>query len=160
MRTPGGGSVGRMTFLTRTARIVSGTGVIAVGAAHAIWAIGSTWPARSRRELAEAVVGNPDALPGRGATAVVAATALTAGVVIAGAGGDRDGAVRLRRLAGAALVTRAAVGGEVALAALGLPPAKSKFVALDTRYYRPLCAVLGLGALLGARSRRSRTTDA
>ncbi|MBL3698660.1 DUF3995 domain-containing protein [Leucobacter luti] len=144
-----------MTTLTKTARSISGIGLGAVGAVHALWATGSHWPARSRGRLAEAVVGNADALPGPRACAVVAGAAVLAGGVAAGIGGEARLAVRARRLTGVALLARGALGGDVALAVLGLPPAKQRFRDLDNRWYRPLCGVLGLAALVGARSRRA-----
>lgn len=148
-----------MSVLVRGARLVSGVGLGAVSALHGLWAAGSHWPARDRFSLAEAVVGNADALPSGRATATVAGVAVAGAAITAGALGNGRGVVRLRRLIGIALITRAAVGGDVALAALGLPPAKSQFISLDNRFYRPLCAVLGLAAMVGSR-RRSRSAAA
>lgn len=145
-----------MSLWVRTARVVSGVGLGAVAALHGVWAAGSSWPARDRRALGEAVVGNSEAFPGPRATATVAGVAATGALVTAGALGNGRGVVRVRRLAGLALLTRAAVGGDVALAALGMPAAKERFLRLDNRFYRPLCAVLGAAVLIGAR-RRPRT---
>lgn len=143
-----------MSVLVRGARVVSGVGLGAVSALHGMWAAGSHWPARDRSALAEAVVGNADALPSGRATATVAGVAAAGAILTAGALGNGKGVVRLRRLAGLALLTRAAVGGDVALAVLGLPPAKAPFTSLDNRFYRPLCAVLGLAAMVGSRRRQ------
>lgn len=150
-----------MSLWVRGARVVSGIGLGAVAALHGVWAAGSSWPARDRRALGEAVVGGPDAFPGTGATAAVAGIAATGAVVTAGAFGNGRGVVRVRRLTGLALLTRAAVGGDVALAALGMPAAQDRFVRLDARVYRPLCAVLGVAVLIGAkrRPRPARTAN-
>lgn len=148
-----------MTAVVRGARIISGVGLMAVGGLHALWATGSHWPARSRERLAEAVIGSDEAFPGAVPTAVVAGGALASGVVAVGALGDTRLAVRWRRLAGVGLLVRAAVGGDVALAVLGRPAAGEKFITLDNRVYRPLCAVLGIAALVGARSKRTKPSE-
>lgn len=149
-----------MSVLQGTARVISGVGLGAVGALHAAWAAGSHWPARDRRALGEAVIGNAEELPSGAATGVVAGVAAASGLITAGAFGNGKGIVRVRRLIGLALLARAAVGGDVALAALGMPPAKARFISLDNRFYRPLCAVLGIAALLGARRRVTRQETA
>ncbi|MFF3026391.1 DUF3995 domain-containing protein [Microbacterium sp. NPDC057944] len=143
-----------MSVIRGAARLVSWTGLTAVGGLHLIWASGSSWPAKNRRRLASATVGNAAAMPDAAATAVVAGAALAGGAVSAGALGEGRMAVVVRRLIATALLARAIVGGEVALKALGLPPADKRFRELDKRYYRPLCAVLGIATLIG--SRRSR----
>lgn len=133
--------------------MIAAVGLVGVGALHAAWASGSSWPARSRRELADAVVGS-DAAPAPLPTAAVALAATAGGIVAAGALGDRPIAVVGRRAAGLALLARAAVGGPVACRLLGLPEPSDRFRELDARYYRPLCVVLGVAALLGARRPR------
>ncbi|GAA1780980.1 DUF3995 domain-containing protein [Agromyces lapidis] len=133
-----------------TSRVIAALGLVGVGALHAAWASGSSWPARSRRELAEAVVGS-DAAPAPLPTAVVAVAATAAGIVAGGALGDRSIAVAGRRAAGAALLARAVVGGPAACRVLGLPEPSDRFRDLDARVYRPLCVVLGVAAILGAR---------
>lgn len=134
-------------------RLVAWAGLTAAGVLHAIWASGSPWPAKNRRRLGEAVVGNAKAMPEAEATWAVAGAAFTGAALVAGGFGEGRVAVGLRRLMGAGLVARAALGGDAALAALGLPPAGKRFRELDRRYYRPLFAVLGLAVLAGARRR-------
>ena len=73
----------------------------------------------------------------------------------AGALGESRLIVFGRRLAGVALIVRAVLGGEFALQVLGMGPADARFRRLDARYYRPLCAVLGIAVLLGSRRRRA-----
>ncbi|WP_125099101.1 DUF3995 domain-containing protein [Leucobacter chromiireducens] len=142
-----------MSAFRRLSRVVSGVGLGVVAALHAAWASGSSWPARNRKELTELVVGNRRAMPSPRATATVAGVAGVAAVATAGAFGEGKAVVRGRRLVGLALLGRAALGGDVALALLDLPPAGKKFQRLDARWYRPLCAVLGLAVLCGARRR-------
>ncbi|MFC9558962.1 DUF3995 domain-containing protein [Agromyces sp. NPDC056965] len=135
-------------------RAVAAAGLVGVGVLHAAWASGSSWPAKSRAELADATVGSTTAPPAPVATATVAVMATAAGIIVGGALGDRPIAVLARRAAGLALLTRAAVGGVIAGRALGLPDPSDRFRTLDARYYRPLCLILGAGALLGARRQR------
>lgn len=132
-------------------RAVAATGLAAAGALHAVWALGSPWPAGSARELNELVVGNGDVAPGKAATWVVSGSALAGAAVAAGALGERPLAVWGRRIAGIALLARAALGGNAALRALGLPPGGDRFTRLDRRYYRALFALLGTALVLGAR---------
>lgn len=134
--------------ITRLARGVGAIGLLSVGALHAAWAAGSSFPAASRRQLAETVVGSP-AMPGLVPTVVVAAGTTAAGIVVAGAFGGAPAAVWTRRLAGLALISRGAVGGANACRALGLPEPGDTFRRLDSMYYRPLCVTLG-AAVLGA----------
>lgn len=140
------------TGMVLASRVVAAVGLVSVGVLHGIWASGSSWPAKSRAELADATVGSASAPPAPIATAVVAAMATAAGIVAGGALGDRPIAVLARRATGLALLTRAAAGGVVvACRALGLPEPGDRFRAFDARFYRPLCLVLGITALVGAR---------
>lgn len=134
--------------------MISSAGLIGVGLLHMAWAAGATWPARSREQLAEYVVGNPDAMPPAAPTALVAGAALVGGVASGGVLGDGKGVLAVRWVAGAALLTRAALGGGAALVALGLPPAREAFQRLDRRVYRPLCAILGLATIAALLSPR------
>lgn len=136
---------------TRITRFVGWAGLTGAGVLHAIWASGSPWPAKNRKQLGEAVVGSSKALPSDTATWAVAGAAFAGGAVAAGGLGEGRAAVGLRRLMGLGLLARAAAGGDAALAVLGLPPAGKRFRELDRRYYRPLFGVLGLAVLLGAR---------
>lgn len=143
-----------MSVIRGAARLVSWTGLTAVGGLHLIWASGSSWPAKNRRRLASATVGNSAAMPDAAATAVVAGAALVGGAITAGALGEGRLAIVARRLIATALLARAVVGGDTALKALGLRPADKRFRELDARYYRPLCVVLGIAALIGSRRTR------
>jgi len=149
-----------MGALTGIARLVGWAGLTSVGSLHVAWASGSPWPARNRKLLAEAVVGRAKSMPVPGATAVVGAGAIVGGAIAGGALGEGRGPVCIRRCMGAALLARAVLGGEAALAALELPAPGRRFRDLDRDVYRPLCAVLGVALLIGARNRsRSRAAD-
>lgn len=138
--------------LGRTLRLVGAVGLFAVGSLHAAWAAGSPFPARSRTELARAVVGN-DEMPHPVACAAVAALTLGTGIVVAGAGGEEQTPTLVRISTGAALLGRGAVGGAGATRVLGLPQPGEPFRRLDARFYRPLCLALGAAVLASARVR-------
>lgn len=140
-----------MSGIIRVARLTGWAGLTAAGALHSIWASGSPWPAKNTKRLGEAVVGNAKALPGARATRVVAGAAFVGGAVAAGGLGEGRGAVVLRRIMGAGMLARAALGGDAALAALGLPKAGKKFKELDRRYYRPLFGIIGAALIIGAK---------
>lgn len=142
-----------MGIITRTARSVGSTGLLAVGVLHLVWASGSPWPAKNSKRLSEAVVGNSDIMPGVAATVGVAVAALGSGLVAGGALGEGRGAVALRRLMGIGLLARAVVPEPLLMEALGLPVSGKRFRQLDQQYYRPLCAVLGVSLLVSARQR-------
>lgn len=148
-----------MSALKGLARLTAWAGLTAVGALHLAWAAGSPWPEKNRKRLAESVVGNSNALPDTGATAAVGAAAIVAGAVAGGALGDGRAVVAVRRIGGLVFIARAVFGGDAALKALGLPPAGKRFAELDQRIYRPLCGVLGVAMLIGARKRRVRTAE-
>lgn len=130
--------------ITIAARVVGATAFATLAVLHAIWASGSPWPAKTRDELAEVVIGQPKAIPGTAPTAVVAVG--SAGVSLLASGALGHG--RMQRLglraAGAALLLRAIGGGDAALELMGLPPAGERFLRLDRQYYRPFAALLGM----------------
>ncbi|WP_348787559.1 DUF3995 domain-containing protein [Leifsonia sp. NPDC080035] len=137
--------------LLRSARIVAGAGIGAVGLLHLVWATGSSWPSRDADALAEAVLGGSAVRMPASACVVVGAPALVAAAATAGAGGER-GLARLTRYAAAgALLGRAAAGGVVAARMLGLGNPGTRFQRLDAIVYRPLCLLLGVAALVSAR---------
>lgn len=146
-------------FLFWTSRYVASSGLFVLGLLHVVWAAGSSWPAKDRKELALAVVGSKR-VPDARATLVVAGGAFAGSKLVWGVVGESGFVVFLRRLLGLGLLARAALGGEVAAAAIGLPAPGKRFTALDRQVYRPLCAVLGLAVLLGSGRRRPRPTEA
>lgn len=142
-----------MTSKRRVARFTAWAGLTAAGVLHAVWATGSPWPAKNSKRLGEAVVGNAKALPGAGETWAVSGAAFVGGAIAAGGLGEGRVAVGLRRLMGVGLLARGILGGDVALAVLGLPQAGKRFAELDRRYYRPLFGVIGAALLFGAKNK-------
>ena len=132
-------------------------GLTGVGVLHLAWASGSTWPERNRKRLGAAVIGSGRGLPAAATTATVGGLAIAGGAIVGGALGERGLAVCARRGVAAMLLTRAVIGGDGALQLLGRAPGGKRFAELDRTIYRPLCAVLGLAALLGARRRAPRS---
>lgn len=124
---------------------------------HAVWALGSHWPAGSERELAERVLAAGDRnrigsgkLPPAPATAAVSVALLgAAGIVRTVAAGAPSRALR-----------RAAWGVSAVFLARGalLVPADliggldDTFDRLDLAIYSPLCLTLGAGTAIVARS--------
>ncbi|MDA3148026.1 DUF3995 domain-containing protein [Leucobacter sp. UCMA 4100] len=143
-----------MSVITSTARFISWAGLTAAGAVHAVWATGSSWPAKNAKKLGSATVGSTKATPSPGATAAVAGAALSAGAIAAGGLGEGRTAVGLRRLMGLGMIARAVAGGDATLRALGLAKPNATFTELDRRYYRPLFGALGVALLLGAKKKR------
>lgn len=97
------------------------------------------------------MVGTAQELPDARVTWLVAGLAVGGGAVAAGGPGEGPAVVGLRRLMGLGLCARAITGGEVALKALGLPPAGERFRELDRRYHRPLFGLIGVAILSSAK---------
>lgn len=138
---------------TAMARVLATAGLTGAAVLHAAWAAGSSWPAADDRELAELVTGSGDVgMPPRAASLAVAVVLGAAAVASSGplAGGRTGRPIRaVRVVAASGLLGRAAVGGVVACRLLRLPEPAERFRELDRRWYRPVCAVLGLSLLLG-----------
>lgn len=149
-----------MSALRSVSRFISWAGLTAVGSVHLVWATGSSWPAASRKRLAESVVGNAKAMPEAAGTAVVGVGLVTAGALAGGALGEGRVVIGARRIVALGLLARVATGGGPALAAMGLPPAGKKFRELDAALYRPLCAALGLSTWIGSRGSARKEGDA
>lgn len=149
-----GGPATTVSPLAVVARVGTGVGLGTAGAMHLGWAAGSSWPASSEEELAAAVVGSAEMPPAQ-ASFTVGVGLLLAAAAATGALGQGRVARAVPFITGAGLLTRSAVGGVAAARALRLPPPGPTFRRLDARAYRPLCAVLGVMALLtGARRGR------
>lgn len=134
------------------ARILSITGLAGVSLLHVVWAAGSPWPAKDKKQLAEAVIGSHGPMPGAAPTLVIAGGTAVAALLASGAAGD--GRVRwlVLRAMGTVMLLRALFGGDSALAAMGLPPAGRTFRRLDNQFYRPFAALLGVSLWLSSRA--------
>jgi Protein of unknown function (DUF3995) len=126
--------------------------LVGVGALHAMWGSGSTFPFADREQLNDTVIGR-DATPSPAACYALAGLLVTAGALVAGVPSRTS---RLRRVGvgtvAAVLGARAALGfaGRTDLVSPG--SVSEKFRETDKRYFAPLCLALALGA---ARSLRS-----
>lgn len=153
--------------LASTALGLGGFGVIAIGALHAAWGAGISWPARNREQLARNVVGSAR-MPNALACASVAAPLVGAGAYALAEAGEHNPQQQeptqneesftpaLNKVGfllplgvGAALLARGLTGGKLACKALRLPAPSAEFVDLDRRIYRPVSLVLGGSLLLG-----------
>lgn len=123
--------------------------LLALGALHALWALGSAWPAENRASLAHWVLGDGASVPSAAACWTVAAL-LTGGagaVHVAGRGARSRHLPPILWATAAALLARGAVYPPMDLTHL----LASDFDRVDLAIYSPLCLLLGLGALTVAR---------
>lgn len=122
---------------------LTGAALIAGGSAlHLAWGIGSSWPARDRRELAGLVVGT-DEMPDRGPCFAVAVLLAGAAATVAA-----DSHRPLARAARACIAGGFAVRGLAGLTGRTrvLVPwtPSARFVELDRRIYGPLCFTISM----------------
>ncbi|MDN5913978.1 MAG: DUF3995 domain-containing protein [Pseudonocardia sp.] len=154
-----------MLSAMRCAVVVDAAALLAVGALHASWALGSPWPAPDMTTLARRVVGG-DEMPPPPLTAGVA-------VLLGGAAGAllvREGVLGepvarlasrpgLRRLVIAGCLATAGallgrvIGGLVAHARV-VDPGTAEFGSSDMRVYAPMCLALGAVAAMALRPQR------
>ena len=114
---------------------------------HVAWGCGSSLPFRTRRDLADAVVGSSSVPPPVACFAV--AGALATGAVLVTDGAPLPESLRRVGVLGMAgiLGVRGALGlaGKTALVSAGSD--SDRFVRLDRRLYGPLCLGLSMGSL-------------
>jgi len=121
--------------------------LLAVATAHFLWSLGSTWPIRNEKLLAQTVVGFRDIerMPPRLASLAVAIATLAAGIIaLSLADHDSGGFILslLGLLLAAIFLARGAIGYTAWWA--GKTP-EPNFRLNDSRVYSPLCLMLGLG---------------
>ncbi|ACQ78447.1 conserved hypothetical protein [Beutenbergia cavernae DSM 12333] len=134
--------------LRRAAGLGAAVTLAAIGGTHLAWGAGSSWPARTRADLADAVVGSPQ-VPGPIPCAVVGSGL----IALAALSLQRTGLGQAARVAGTAgLLGRGIVGGVTSARMLRLPSPSERFRRLDARLYRPLCVAAGLALAVGAPS--------
>ena len=133
------------------ARVATATTMLGIGALHAMWGRGSTFPFANRDELNDSVIGR-DVTPSAGACYVVAGLLTVAGALVAGLPSPRS---RVRRLGvctvSITLAARAVLGfsGRTELVSPG--SVSPRFRRMDKRYFSPLCAALAVGAATSLR---------
>ncbi len=141
--------MGTSLFATR---IASGS-LLGIAGLHVNWALGSSWPLRDHRALAEEVAGRSDSAPPSSVACLAVASLL--GAASAFVNGRPRRAPRLSRFGAAGVVATLATRGGLGLAGqidLIAPGSVSeRFRARDRRFYSPLCitlAALSLPAVL------------
>jgi Protein of unknown function (DUF3995) len=137
--------------MRRLIHVTTASTLLGIGALHALWGRGSTFPFATRGELNDTVIGR-DATPSAGACYAVAGLLTTASALVAGLPTPRS---RLRRLGvgtvSVTLAARAALGfsGRTELVSPG--SVSPRFLRMDKRYLSPLCAALAVGAAASLR---------
>jgi Protein of unknown function (DUF3995) len=127
-------------------RVTTSVALAGIGALHAAWGRGSTFPFASREELNDKVIGR-QATPSPTSCYAIAGLLMAASALVAGLPTPRS---RVRRI-GVATVT-AALGGRAALGFAGKTDIVSpgsvsaRFTKMDKRVYSPLCLALAIGA--------------
>lgn len=121
----------------------------AIGAVHAAWAAGSTWPYDDPRTLTRSVLGVPEAgdFPPPGLTlAVTGALTVAAGAALARTSRSERvrRTARLLTLPAAGVLALRGVGG-FAQSLLAPNAATPEFTHNDLRIYSPLCLALAAG---------------
>jgi hypothetical protein len=123
----------------KSPRRLTATALGAVAVLHVMWGLGSSFPFRSREELADAVVGRDDVPPFSECVAVALALALAA-VLVTGALPlpKRIRTVALRVVA-STFLTRGVVGALCRTSVLSPGSDSPRFTRLDQRIFSPLC---------------------
>ncbi len=127
--------------------ISTGGALASLAVLHVLWGQGSSFPYRTRDELADAVVGGRVVPPPAACFAVAGALAIGAALVADVAPVPR-GARRAALLGMAGILGTRSVLGFAGRTAVVSPGSTSEtFVRLDRRYFAPLCLALALGSL-------------
>ena len=117
----------------------------AIAALHVAWGLGSSFPFRSREELATSVVG-ADEVPSLQACLAVASLLVVSAALVADLVPLPN---RLRtfalRTVSAVLATRGVAGAVGRTSALSPGSESPTFVRLDQRFYSPMCLWLAAG---------------
>jgi hypothetical protein len=137
--------------MRRFLRIATPATLAGIGALHAAWGRGSTFPFASRNRLNDIVIGRP-ATPSPVACYAVAGSLFVASALVAGLPTPRNG---LRRTGvatvAAALGTRAALGFSGRTEMVSPGSVSPRFMQMDKRVYSPLCLALAVGAVSSLR---------
>ncbi|HEY8574892.1 MAG TPA: DUF3995 domain-containing protein [Devosia sp.] len=123
--------------------------LLAVATAHFAWSLGSTWPIRGEKLLAQTVVGfeGIERMPPRLASFAVAVATLAAGILALALADHDSGGVPLT-LSGLPLAAVFLARGFVGYSAWwARKTPEPNFRLNDRRVYSPLCLFLGFGFL-------------
>jgi Protein of unknown function (DUF3995) len=124
--------------------------LILIATLHVYWGIGGIWPGSDPKSCARAVVGfaGIETMPSTAASFAVASMIIAATLVALALGGLFASPFDRVQLAGVALFIGLAFFGR---GIAGFTPAwrrltpEMPFARLDTRYYSPLCLIIGAG---------------
>jgi hypothetical protein len=124
---------------------LTATALFVIAGIHVVWALGSSFPFRTRDELADSVVGTKE-VPSSAACMAVASALVAAALVV---GGVVPMPGRFRGLAlrviSATLATRGVAGAMGRTSTLSPGSDSPTFNRLDKRIYSPLCLWLAAG---------------
>lgn len=124
---------------------LTATALCAIAGLHVSWGLGSSFPFRSREQLADSVIGSSE-FPSLGACMAVAAALALAAVLVAGVVPLPRGLRTLAlRVVTSVLATRGVVGAFGHTAMLSPGSDSPTFQRLDKRIYAPLCLWLAAG---------------
>jgi len=129
------GTTGRLTSIV----------LFAIAGLHVLWGVGSSFPFRSRRELADSVVGRDEVPSAMACMAVASLLAVTA-ILVAGISPlpTRMRTVALRVVA-TVLATRGIIGALGRTSIISPGSESPAFVRLDKGLFSPLCLWLAAG---------------
>lgn len=122
-----------------------------IGALHALWGTGSTFPFADREQLNDKVIGRP-ATPSPAACYGVAGLLAAAAALVAGVP-RRDSPLRRAGVCTVAVVlgTRATLGFAGRTEVVSPGSTSEHFREVDRRIYSPLCLALAIGAAASLR---------
>jgi hypothetical protein len=130
---------------TKSAGGLTAAALVVVAGLHVMWALGSSFPFRSRDELADAVIGTNE-VPSSAACLAVASALFIAATLVAGVV-PIPGRIRVfaLRIIAATLATRGVAGALGRTSLLSPGSVSPAFQRLDKRIYAPLCLWLASG---------------
>jgi hypothetical protein len=137
--------------MRRFLRIATPATLAGIGALHAAWGRGSTFPFASRERLNDIVIGRR-ATPSPVACYAVAGSLAAASALVVGLPTPRNGVRRTGVVTvAAALGTRAALGFSGRTEMVSPGSVSASFRRMDKRVYSPLCLALAIGAVSSLR---------
>ena len=119
--------------------------LVAIAGLHALWGFGSSFPFRTREELADSVVGSSDVPSRRACVSVAAALVLSAILVARVVPLPRALRKVALRVVTTVLATRGVAGAMGRTSTLSPGSDSPAFNRLDKRLYSPLCLWLAAG---------------
>ncbi len=139
------------TVRVRPSGYAAALGLAGIGAVHAAWGRGSSFPFGSRDELADAAIGGSEVPPPMACNAVAGLLVVASGLAVDVAVGP-PGFRRLGRMVVAGILAIRGAFGLAGRTDLLSPGSDSpRFVRLDRKIYSPLCLTLSLATATAVR---------